>query len=727
MGRYATREEQIDQMLRAGLLVDLHNVVRGGLRASVESYSLKELERFHRFEREVELPDANRALAEIQACLEFDDAGSLPAGSMEAVQIYNRDDCCSTLSLRNWLEDVRSGLIKAGIRIDRPAGGDGEPSEAISQRQELVNALSECLTEGVPSGKEDRTAGQQARWLLANIADWHRREDRPVWWEFFRLSDLTAEDLLDERDAVAGLQPAGDVGGRVQRYRFPDQETDLRAGKQLRSAGGEKLGTLEAISYENRTIDIKKRSDSIRRHPPAVFAHDRYDTGILAESLLRTGAHIARNGFDGGGRLAARDLLLRQRPRLGGAAPRHDGETVVDAARRIASILDGGVLPIQGPPGTGKTYTGARLICALVEAGKRVGITANSHKVIRNLIDEVVRAADESRMDLQAIQKTSETENARNRFWITNSNADIFSALKLDCQVAGGTAWLWSRPEARNAVDVLVVDEAAQMSLANVLAVSPAAAGLVLIGDPQQLDQPMQGSHPDGTAVSALDHLLDGRKTIDSDSGLFLDETWRLHPGICGFTSEMFYEGRLKCRPGLERQRIVSVGPVKGSGLRYLPVAHYGNQSSAPEEVNKVNDLVQSLINENAAWIDRQGVEHVLELEDILIIAPFNAQVAALQKSLPRGARIGTVDKFQGQEAPLVIYSMAVSAPEDAPHGMEFLYSLNRLNVATSRARCASVLVANPALFEPECRTPRQMRLANAFCRYRETAEDIAV
>ena len=264
------------------------------------------------------------------------------------------------------------------------------------------------------------------------------------------------------------------------------------------------------------------------------------------------------------------------------------------------------------------------------------------------------------------------------------SNEDIFSALRGDCHVAGGTAWLWARPEAKNAVDVLFVDEAAQMSLANVLAVSPAGAGLVLIGDPQQLEQPIQGSHPDGTAVSALDHLLDGEQTIKADRGLFLEQTWRLHPDLCAFTSEMFYEGRLSSRPGLENQRIVSDGPVRGSGLRFLPVTHDGNQSASPEEADVVSTLVRLLIEEGSAWVDRDGNERSLTLEDILIIAPYNAQVFALQERLP-GARIGTVDKFQGQEAPLVIYSMATSAPTDAPHGMEFLYSLNRLNVATSR------------------------------------------
>jgi uncharacterized protein len=232
----------------------------------------------------------------------------------------------------------------------------------------------------------------------------------------------------------------------------------------------------------------------------------------------------------------------------------------------------------------------------------------------------------------------------------------------------------------------------------------------------------MKGSHPQGTDVSALDYLLQGKATIADDQGLFLEETWRLHPDICAFTSELFYEGRLRSRPGLQLQTVRSSSRVRGTGLRYLPVRHAGNQSSSPEEAAAVRDLVTEILSSDATWVGPEGVALPLRLQDILIIAPYNAQVFELQALLP-GARIGTVDKFQGQEAPLVIYSMTSSSGADAPRGMEFLYSLNRLNVATSRARCVCVLVGSPALFEVDCKTPRQMQLANAFCRYLEMAD----
>jgi superfamily I DNA and/or RNA helicase len=274
-----------------------------------------------------------------------------------------------------------------------------------------------------------------------------------------------------------------------------------------------------------------------------------------------------------------------------------------------------------------------------------------------------------------------------------------------------------------NSVDVLFVDEAGQMSLADVLAISRAAKSVVLLGDPQQLNQPQQGVHPPGVDVSALAHLLNGRATIEPEKGLFLKETWRLHPDICDFTSELFYDGRLTARPENRTQRLNTNGPLDGTGLRYIPVQHNGNHSESREEAEKITELMNRLLEGGATWTDKSGGEAPLGLDDILIVAPYNAQVSAIAKGLPVGARVGTVDKFQGQQAAVVFYSMTTSTPEDAPRGMEFLYSLNRLNVAVSRAQCVAVVVASPALFQVECKTPRQIQLANALCRYMEMAD----
>ena len=562
MGRYGTSEDEIDQILRAKMFVDLYRVVRGALRASVESYSINELEKFFDYEREVNLRDANSALYGIAVPLELGDPDSIDHEHKETVEAYNRDDCFSTRHLRDWLEEIRSALIDDGKAIRRPDPSDAQASESLTERQEMIAELASRIAGDVPVSEEDRDGEQQARWVLANILDWHRREDKAVWWEYFRLSELTVEELLDERDSLGGLKFLGEAGGTarapVHRYSFPVQETSLRGGEGLKSCGGDDLGRLDAVDSQNRTIDIKKRGTMSDVHPEAVFAHDIVPTKTLREALVQIGKHVAESGIEGEGAYrVARSLILREPPRLDGEQVRRPGETALDAALRIVRRPDFGVLPIQGPPGSGKTYTGGRLICELVRSGARVGVVANSHKVIVNLLEAAMEAADEQGIELRAVRKPggSDNEPEDSRIIKATTYPKFFGNLAGDCRIGAGTAWLWSRHEAENNVDVLFVDEAAQMSLANVLAISHAAPNMVLLGDPQQLDQPMQGTHLDGTAVSAFEHLLGGRRTIEPSRGLFLEETWRLNPEICRFTSEAFYEGKLQSRPGLDGQR----------------------------------------------------------------------------------------------------------------------------------------------------------------------------
>jgi predicted RecB family nuclease len=726
MGRYATRENELDNLLRAEVFVDLYSVVRHAIRVSVESYSIKKIEPLYSFKRAVPLEEVAATMARTQARLEMADAEGVTEEDKETIKGYNRDDCASTEGLRNWLEALRSDLMGKGVKIDRPPPPAVEISPELDAWQKRVTVLAARLVDGVPDDVTDRLPEQQARWLLASVLDWHGRERKAVWWEYFRLAELSADDLLYERDGLADLEFIGQVGGAaktpIHRYRFALQDTDIRPEDDLRNRGGDKLGSVTAVSLEDRTIDIKKRKDTADFHPEAIFSHSYIDTQVLAESLMRLGEYVADNGMKGeGDHCAARDLLMAIVPRLKGQQLQQAGESAMTMAVRVACNLDRSVFPVQGPPGAGKTFTGARMICALAADGRTVGVTANSHKVIRNLLDEVIVAATELNQPIRCIQKTPDQEGAGPNLRFTESNADLLAALGADCQVGGATGWFWARPDATSSVDVLFIDEAAQISLANVLAVSQAAGSIVLLGDPCQLEQPMQGGHPDGADVSALDHILGTHATVPPDRGLFLAETWRLHPSICAFNSELFYESRLNSRPGLEHQQIRSKGVLAGSGLRYLAVEHSGNQSSSSEEADQVRDLVKDILDTGTTWVDRNGTEASIALDDILIIAPYNAQVFELQERIP-GARIGTVDKFQGQEAPIVIYSMTTSSHSDAPRGMEFLYSANRLNVATSRAKCICVIVASPRLFEAECRTPRQMQLANAFCRFKELA-----
>ena len=310
------------------------------------------------------------------------------------------------------------------------------------------------------------------------------------------------------------------------------------------------------------------------------------------------------------------------------------------------------------------------MICQAVRAGKKVGVTAVSHKVIRHLLEESCKVAREEGLALHCVQKVGKVRDPdHGSIEEVTSNSAVAQAMKVgEVSVFAGTAWLWARPELAEGLGVLFVDETGQMSLSNVLAVSSAARNLVLLGDPQQLEQPQQGSHPEGTDLSALEHILAGHKTMPERQGLFLEKTYRLHPRICSFTSEQFYEGRLETHRGLERQMILDGGAIQGSGLWYLPLLHEGNVNFSREEVEAIQARVDSSVLGPGHWQDAERVRRKIELDDILIVAPYNAQVEALKEALP-GAHVGTVDKFQGQQSPIVIYSMTTSSPEDAPGG----------------------------------------------------------
>ena len=737
VGRHGTCVDEVDELLRAGVFVDLYRAVRQGIRASVESYSIKRLEPLYGFSRAVPLRDANVALQSFEAAMALGNDQKEIGDLLKIVEGYNKDDCMSALRLRDWLEDRRKELeAKKDCALPRPAVQSGEPSEKLSARLQEIRALAARLLAALPEDEAQWTGEHRAYWLLAQMLEWHRREEKSSWWEYFRVCELSDEELQEDRNALGGLAYVAEVDhikrSTVHRYRFPPQDHAIdRAHEVHDPKTGHSAGTVVAFDDHNRTIDLKRGMASQVPHPTALVPFDIVGSTVLSDSLFRLASYVAEHGIVGAGQFQpARELLLRQRPRaLGkfeGTLVGEDGQLTPSAKALVRSLArETSVLPIQGPPGSGKTFTGARMIAELVRQGRRVGVTAASHKVISTLLREVCSAAKQSGVRVRMIQKAREGDECDDASVINaESNEAVLDALtKGTAKVAAGSAWLWAREEMANSVDVLFVDEAGQMSLANVLAASSSATSIVLLGDPQQLDQPQKGVHPPGADVSALGHLLNGRATIADDQGIFLTETRRLHPDVCAFTSELFYEGRLVARPENAQQRLNAPDPLGGTGLRFAPVPHSGNQNESPEEVDKVAVAIEGLLKSGATWTDKEGETHPIALEDILVVAPYNAQVAALIERLPAGSRVGTVDKFQGQEAPIVLYSMATSTPEDAPRGMEFLYSLNRLNVAVSRSRCVAVIVASPALFQVQCKTPRQIELANAFCRYLEMAQ----
>ena len=733
-GRHGTREEEVDRLLRGEVFVDLHRAVRQGVRASVESYSIKRLEPLYDFKREIDLRDAGTSIVEFETWLELgqgDERDEL-LGQIEA---YNRDDCLSTQHLRGWLEGQRVKLSdELGAALPRPVMPEPDETED-SEAQKAVNELVDSLTEGLPEAVEEMTDDERGLWLLAQLLNWHRRESKSFWWRYFYLAnELTDEERREEPDALGELtfdRSWADLAPRarstIYRFHFPAQEHAITVDSTPHDPETRKaVGTVVYLDDDNGVIDIKRGNTRSAPTATSLIPYDFVNPRPKPDSLQRLARLVLAQGLAVPGDFrATRDLLTRRLPRFAGTEGqtlRVDGEGAQDAARRLAASMEETYLAIQGPPGSGKSTVGAEMIVDLVATGRRIGVTANSHKVIGGLLEKVATVADERGLTVAIGQRSNQQPPFADAIHLETNDAAHGALADGSADVVGATTWLWSREEMVGAVDVLFIDEAGQMSLADALAASLCASNLVLLGDPQQLDQPLQGTHPPGAERSVLAHVLDGDRVIPEQLGLFLDGSWRLHPDISVYTSQVFYEGRLHSQPGRELLALAGTPPLSGTGIRFLPVTHWGQSNESLEEAARVAELVRSLLESGPTYTDEGGEAHPLAEDDVLLITPYNAQVRALGEALP-GFRIGTVDKFQGQEAPVSIYSMATSSLDDAPHGMEFLYSLNRLNVATSRARCLALVVASPELLRVRCRTPRQMRLANAIARFVEVAK----
>lgn len=733
--RHATREAELDHLLRQQVFVDLYSVTRQAIRASVESYSIKCLEPFYNFEREEELTDARDAMHAMEALLECNASHYIEDKHRQAILTYNRDDCLSTLKLRDWLETLRTQQTNNGVDLPRPPAPNNNQTDDTAVSEEVAAVYQE-LTKGITDiPVPERTQRQNAKWLLAHSLDYFNRERKNAWWEYFRLRELDESELLNERTAITGLTFLDSIpdGKKLpaHRYRFAPQFVTVDIGAALHEVTSEdrpakecEIGTVVAIDYENSTVDIKKKKATLDSHPQAVFSHRSVRIDPLQPTLLELGMAVAALPDDKQRLSAQFDLLLKNPPRFNNhvsiASVKEKQTDSVDIAYELIRNLDNSTLAIQGPPGTGKTYTGSHVIAKLAAEGKRIGITAVGHAVIANLLEAVTEASKGTVTIAHNGDKTQATAPGCELLSSDKEKKKIKEALDKGW-VVGATAWTWAATPMAQELDYLFVDEAGQMALATALTTARAAKNVVLLGDPQQLEQPQRAAHPEGSEVAALAHLIGDRQTIVEEQGLFLDTTYRMHPHICDFTSEQYYEGKLNPAPDLERQVITGL-QINNNQLVYHPVQHMGNQARSDEEAQHIKALILSLLDNQHHWCDNKNNDQPLQASDILVVAPYNAQVALLRRLLPESVKVGTVDKFQGQQAPVVVYSMTSSSTADAPRGMPFLFSPNRFNVATSRAKCSVFVVGSPELIMAECKSPEHIAWANGLCRFVEMA-----
>ena len=695
MGAHATREDEIDELLRGEVLVDLLQVVRQALRAGVESYSLKEIEKLF-FTRRAEVSSGNAAMIEFERWLDDHDPERLAA-----IAAYNEEDCLATLALRDWLLERRPDAEQEhGIKIPflLPPAARGGPEPEAAQNE--TDQLREQLLSGV-----DRDHG---RLLCARLLEYHRREARPAWWWYFRRLQMTDEQLADDSEALGllehdGAEPLPVLRSLEYTFGFPAQQHAFDAGDDGFDPQEHGSGwTISALDNATGTIRLRRGSRLAERPLPRSLVPPGPLPTKPQQAALR---RLATSLFADDGRYPHLVGILRRELPLGGERLQC---ATIEEQRALLDRLENSYLVVQGPPGSGKTYRGARLITHLLRQGRRVGIVAQSHKVIHTLLDAVEAAAAEERLTFKGVKRGGGYENRH----ITQGDVDTLDDPEV--LLFAGTSWFLARPEFDSRLDALVVDEAGQYSLADSLACGTAARRLVLLGDPLQLAQVTQGVHPDGSGASVLEHLLADEQTIPEDRGVFLEETRRMHPQVCQFISEAFYEGRLHSIPTCA-ERTTS----DGVGIRWLDVAHEGNRVDSEQEADAIATEIARLMQHT---FRTASGERPLRHRDVIVVAPFNAQVRLLRKRLPAGVEVGTVDKFQGREAPIVFYSMASSSGEDVPRGLDFLMSRNRLNVAISRAQCLGYVACSPRLLEVDCRTIEHLRLGNALCQFVEHA-----
>ena len=735
--RHATRENEVDELLRNNVFVDLYQVVRHGLRVGGPNYSIKTIELLYREKRKGDVKTAGESMVYYANWIESGQPRDWEKASwLKDIRVYNEDDCQSTHQLVVWLRKLQDA---EGITYLPPAKPETEANsskqeqlaELVDLQQKLEKKLAACATDS-PEARITE--------LFGHVLEFHRREDKPGWWRLFDWLEKTPQERQEDLTSLEGLTLAGDERVQDKRswiytYAFdPNSDTKIRTGDRIKldhqnlpSATVAEMNTASGlIKLKISQQELKKSLNECMPRSTAIFLHEQ----VRADAIVTAIRELAAQWADRGGIPSPLLCFLnRLPPQITGTASGQSlmltGESAPAAALRIVTSMQNSALCIQGPPGTGKTTTAAKIIASLLGAGKKVGIMSNSHKAIQNLLRASSRAMNGPMRGVYAgksEEDAADTGNKELRVACPGlviapggpTAAEIYSD-----GVLAGTAWLFARDEMKARVDYLFIDEAGQVSLANLVAVSRSTANIILMGDQMQLEQPIQGTHPGDSGQSALNYYLQDDATIPETLGIFLGVSYRMHPDICQFISEMAYEGRLQAAPENQTQRLAL--PAAGGklvrqdcGIVFSPVEHDGNTQGSDEEVARIQEIVSELLGRTLT--NRDGKARPLTLLDILFVAPYNMQVRKLQDRFP-DARVGSVDKFQGQEAPVVIVSMCSSAGEFGSRGLEFLLDKNRMNVAISRAKTLAIVVGDQRIATTQAGTVAQMEKLNLFCK----------
>jgi uncharacterized protein len=746
-GRYGAGEDEVDQLLRDGVLVDLYPLVRKSIRVGASSYGLKALEPLYLGHRVGDVTTAADSITEYARYCQLRDNGQATeaAGVLDAIAEYNRADCESTRKLRDWL--LMRAFESGVTHLTKPAALEDVEPEAVDPLGQKLAAFAGDATVAT------RSAEQTAVALVAAARGYHKRETKPFWWAHFdRLNnpvdewaDTSGVFVVTEAEVVADwhtpkrarkpqrhVKLRGDLAGGVldthvfALYDPPAPKGMVDGDPDRRGFGDAEIITAVETDGVPTEVVIRERAakdgEQFSQLPTALTPGQPVHTGKLNEAIESVADEVAAglgetSAVCGGPpqlpHNAVMDILLRRDPRTCRGAPLPHSADDVDDITAALLDLDSSYLAVHGPPGTGKTYTAANVIAALVnEHGWRVGAVAQSHAVVENLLDCVV----EAKVDPQVVAKKKSPYGQGGSAWrqIGDNDYAAFLASASDGCVVGGTAWDFANSTRipPRTLDLLVIDEAGQFCLANTIAVSPAARNLLLLGDPQQLPQVSAGTHPEPVDASALGWLVEDHTTLPNRRGYFLERSYRMHPAVCGPVSALSYGGRLRSNDVAAERRLDGYPP----GVRTLLVDHDGNATDSPQEARRIVAEINRLLGRQ--WTDENGTRP-LTAGDVLVVAPYNAQVLRLRGCLQAagldGVAVGSVDKFQGRQAPVVLVSMTASAVEDVPRGMSFLLNRKRLNVAISRAKYAAVIVRSPTLTKYLPATPGGLIELGAF------------
>ena len=707
---------EYDHYLNLDKFVNLLEVNRQGLFISENSNSLKNMEKFYHFKREGDVQRGDVSQEYYIEWLETNDKKFL-----EEIESYNKQDCHSTYELHKWLLDKKP--IETSWFISKK-------NEEMELRDWEIDMIA--YQEKVEKSKIENKKMKQ---LVSDIIGFYNREAKPTWREFYNRKKKSDEELIDDPECIGNMklngEPKPDKRSLIYSYKFEDQEFKLRKSKETVIANNldieqkDRAGKIIEIDYKKKEI-LLKRGTSQGMLPKILSVGPGISRGN-DKLILNTYKFIdtlinKENRYN-----SLIDFLEKKFPNIEGIKA---GEKIIQSndfikeIPRIISNLNNSYIYIQGPPGTGKTFQASNAIIELLKQKKKIAITALSHKVIHNLLQKVEDIAKEKQFKIIGYKrgKFEDEDTIFNGDFIKTHEKDpiFMNALKINDagQIFAGTKYHLASSYYDNKIDYLFIDEAGQLSLADLISIGNIAKNIVLIGDQNQLGQPIKGTHPNDSGQSILDYLLEGRDTIPENRGIFLNKTYRLHSKINEFISSNFYEGRLNCDERTDK-RIIKFNKkciIQKPGVHYIEMNHKNNVQTSLEEIETVVDLMKQMIGSE---FNDNGKKRELSVNDFLIISPYNTQVnlmiAKLEEEKIKNPRVGTIDKFQGQEAPINIISMTSSDSETLPRNKEFFFSKNRLNVAISRAQVASIILFNPKILDFFPKDINQIKLVNNF------------